>query len=96
MGSDSLRKNKVQPIEVCGEERAKRTIIELLSTCGWEPLDCGGVEDGGPLCEPRGPKRKKHPRIVEYDQKHGLHWAHAFGILDCMRIFATVSAKLSK
>merc|ERR1712046_406411 len=70
MGWESVRDNKAQPIEICGDEHAKAVVMQLLSAAGWKPLDCGGVQHA-PLLEPCGPKRRKHPRIEEYDAKHG-------------------------
>ena len=76
MGTASVGGNKQQPIEVCGDERAKLAVIRILAACGWEPIDCGGVMDS-PMLEPRGPRRRKHARIAEYDAKHGMHPAAA-------------------
>ena len=76
MGTASVGGNKQQPIEVCGDERAKLAVIRILTACGWEPIDCGGVMDA-PMLEPRGPRRRKHARIAEYDAKHGMHPATA-------------------
>ena len=72
MGTASVGGNRQQPIEVCGDARAKGAVMRVLATCGWEPLDCGGVEDA-PTLEPRGPRRRKHPRIAEYDAANGMH-----------------------
>ena len=71
MGTDSVSRNNKQPIEVCGDEPAKTAVMQMLEICGWEPLDCGSVDDT-PFIEPRGPKRRKHPRIVEYDATHAM------------------------
>ena len=72
MGTASVGSNRQQPIEVCGDARAKGVVMRVLTACGWEPLDCGGVDDA-PLIEPRGPRRRRHPRIEEYDAANGMH-----------------------
>ena len=66
-----LKANKRQPIEVCGDERAKRRVMSVLSLAGWEPLDCGAADMAARL-EPRGPRRRKHPRVAEYDAQDGM------------------------
>ncbi|CAE8628622.1 unnamed protein product [Polarella glacialis] len=62
---------KKQPTEMCGDYRARVVLKALIEQHGWEAADYGGL-DSAPLLEPRGPKRVKHPRIVEYDGCDGL------------------------
>lgn len=64
--ASSIASNRKQPTEICGDERAKIVLSALIQAHGWEPVDCGGIDDA-PKLEPRGPLRQKHPRITEYD-----------------------------
>ncbi|CAD7949381.1 unnamed protein product [Amoebophrya sp. A25] len=41
----SIMNNKVQPVECGGHPRAKAIAMAMMAKEGWEPLDCGGMED---------------------------------------------------
>jgi len=63
----SIYQNKVQPVEVAGDEAAKEVIIRLLEHAGWEPLDCGTAADI-PKIEPGfHENRWRHPRHLEFN-----------------------------
>ena len=58
---------KVQPVEVAGDPRAKELISSLLVTAGFEPLDCGGVDDVYKIEPGFHSRRWKHPRHLEFN-----------------------------
>lgn len=43
--ASSIHNNRVQPVEVAGDEGAKKIAFRMLEEAGWEPLDCGGLSD---------------------------------------------------
>ena len=63
----SIEQYRLQPTEICGDAEARAVLSDLVRAHGFEPVDCGAI-DNAPLLEPRGPRRRKHPRIVQYDQ----------------------------
>ena len=63
----SIEQYRLQPTEICGDQRATAVLSQLVRAHGFEPVDCGS-RDRAPLLEPRGPRRQKHPRIAQYDQ----------------------------
>jgi len=63
----SIERYKLQPTEICGDEVARSLLAQLVRAHGFEPVDCGGLENAR-LLEINGPSRSKHPRIAEYDR----------------------------
>lgn len=57
----SIRDHRRQGIEMAGDERGRAVLGTLIAAHGFTPLDCGGIEDGGAVIEPGGPRRKPHP-----------------------------------
>jgi len=63
----SITRNKVQPVEVAGDDTAKAVTFKLLQAEGWEPLDCGGIEDIPKIETGFHPRRVRHPRHLEFN-----------------------------
>merc|ERR1711907_421804 len=45
LAAASIYHNRVQPVEVAGDDAAKAVAFKMMELEGWEPLDCGSVED---------------------------------------------------
>ena len=63
----SIANNKVQPVECAGDPAAKEVAMKMLTAEGWEPLDCGGIADVPAVETGFHPRRKRHPRHVEFN-----------------------------
>lgn len=57
----SMRDGKKQGIEIAGDEHAKDVLSTMISTSGFEALDCGSIKEAGKM-EPGSAQRKPHPR----------------------------------
>lgn len=62
---------RVQPMEVAGDETAKAMAFRMLTAAGFEPLDCGTLDDAKgiePCSAPfNRPERVRHPRHLEFN-----------------------------
>ena len=67
LAAGSIRDNRVQPVEVAGDESAKAVAFRMLQDEGWEPLDCGGPEDIPKIETGFHPRRWRHPRHLEFN-----------------------------
>lgn len=63
----SLRNRRLQPVEVAGDDVAKAVAVKLLTTAGFEPLDCGGIDDCAKIEPGFHPRRWKHPRHLAFN-----------------------------
>ena len=56
-----------QGVEICGDDKAKAQLSEIIEATGWWVIDRGGVESA-PLLEPKGPLRERpdDPREIEH------------------------------
>mmetsp|Transcript_9800 Transcript_9800/g.13771 ORF Transcript_9800/g.13771 Transcript_9800/m.13771 type:complete len:116 (-) Transcript_9800:169-516(-) len=63
----SIADNRQQPAEVAGDPKAKEVAIRLLNRAGFEPLDCGGVEDVAKIEPGFHERRQRHPRHLEFN-----------------------------
>ena len=60
-----------QPMEVAGDDAAKKMAFRMLTAAGFEPLDCGSAEDAKgiePCSAPfNRPERVRHPRHLAHN-----------------------------
>lgn len=60
-----------QPMEVAGDDAAKKMAFRMLTAAGFEPLDCGNAEDAKgiePCSAPfNRPERVRHPRHLAHN-----------------------------
>ena len=60
-----------QPMEVAGDEAAKKMAFRMLTAAGFEPLDCGSADDAKgiePCSAPfNRPERVRHPRHLAHN-----------------------------
>ena len=63
----SIRDNRQQPVEVAGDDNAKAVAFRLLNKAGFEPLDCGGMEDICKIEPGYHSRRERHPRHIEFN-----------------------------
>ena len=67
LAAGSIKNNRVQPVEVAGDDAAKAIAFKMLTVEGWEPLDCGSVEDIPKIETGFHPHRWRHPRHLEFN-----------------------------
>ena len=69
--SGSISGFRKQPMEVAGDEQAKKAAFRMLTAAGFEPLDCGSAADAmkiEPCSAPYNrPERWRHPRHLEFN-----------------------------
>eukprot|EP00746_Dinoflagellata_sp_MGD_P133103 gnl/MRDRNA2_/MRDRNA2_66789_c0_seq2.p1 gnl/MRDRNA2_/MRDRNA2_66789_c0~~gnl/MRDRNA2_/MRDRNA2_66789_c0_seq2.p1 ORF type:complete len:241 (+),score=42.05 gnl/MRDRNA2_/MRDRNA2_66789_c0_seq2:79-801(+) len=63
----SIKNNKVQPVECAGDPAAKDMAFKILLAEGWEPLDCGGIQDIPKIETGFHERRWRHPRHIEFN-----------------------------
>jgi len=63
----SIKLNKHQPVECAGDQSAKEIAMEIMRVEGWEPLDCGGMEDIPKIETGTHERRWRHPRHIEFN-----------------------------
>jgi len=63
----SIANNKVQPVECAGDAAAKAMAMKMLTAEGWEPLDCGGIDDVPKIETGFHERRWRHPRHREFN-----------------------------
>jgi len=63
----SIKNFKAQPAEVAGDPAAKAMAMRLLTTAGFEPLDCGTAADAQKIEPGYHERRWKHPRHLEFN-----------------------------
>eukprot|EP00392_Amoebophrya_sp_AT5.2_P006300 g6311.t1 len=63
----SIMNNKVQPVECGGDAVAKQIAMDILAAEGWEPLDCGGIQDLPKIETGFHERRVRHPRHLEFN-----------------------------
>jgi len=63
----SIMDDKRQPVECAGDPRAKAIAMEIMFQEGWEPLDCGGIDDVPNIETGFHPRRRRHPRHLEFN-----------------------------
>jgi len=66
LDASSLRYRRLQPVEVAGDDLAKSVMIRLLTMVGFEPLDCGGIDDCAKIEPGYHSRRWKHPKHLAY------------------------------
>ena len=65
--AQSISKNRKQPVEVAGDDKAKEIAFRLLNKVGFTPCDCGGCADV-PKIEPGFHERRwKHPTHLAFN-----------------------------
>lgn len=63
----SIKNNRVQPVECAGDPDAKDWAFKILQAEGWEPLDCGGIQDIPKIETGFHERRWRHPRHIEFN-----------------------------